>query len=150
MCAVDISDNAWKRGVGRGGGVNIKDPVPLYIMECEWGEHDVWLSVQYMLWSSISHWIPFFQFTTTQSNCFVLKFPSVRLQCHVVLLLVFVFRVSLFPSQKRVWQGLKEKENMTLGRIWRETGNSTPRWGMGNRYSTCRCRTDDLRSTGVR
>ncbi len=25
-----------EKGVS-GGGVNIKDPVPLYIMECEWG-----------------------------------------------------------------------------------------------------------------
>ncbi len=47
---------------------------------------------------SVTKSLFFFNFTTTLSNCFVFKFPSVRLQCHVALLLVFVFRVSLFPG----------------------------------------------------
>jgi hypothetical protein len=60
----------------------------------------------------------FFNFTTEQSNCLVLKFPSVRLQGHVVVLLVFVLKVSLFPSQKRAWQG----EKKTVGGGWQGGG----------------------------
>jgi hypothetical protein len=35
MCEIELSE----------GGVNIQDPVPLYVMEYEWGGGDVWLSV---------------------------------------------------------------------------------------------------------
>ncbi len=45
----------------------------------------------------MSHWIPFFfNFTGTQSNYFVFKFPSVRLQCHSLLLFVVRFRLVVF------------------------------------------------------
>ncbi len=78
-------------GLGRGGG-------------------EVWLWYNTKLLYSIrmSHFIPFFfNFTTTPSNFCVFKFPSVRLQCHGLLLFVVKLRVfclhNLSSSSRILW-----------------------------------------------
>jgi hypothetical protein len=78
--------------------MNIEDPVPFYIMACEWGGLTCDFGTIYVV---MLQWSPnLFFFYLLQRRKIALYSSSLptSTEGNVVLLLVFVFRVSLFPS----------------------------------------------------